>query len=130
VNANEGKPLPRSFLVALFFPKRIGRGSYFIRSCAISLLVWGLLGGSLPNSESNVIETILVLLACTYSSFWVVLPRMRDLSMRPFWLILLLVPVVDVVLGLVLMFRPCAIALPRSTDTSSPPRNAALLAFL
>jgi hypothetical protein len=77
---------------------------------------WGLLGGSLPN-ESNVIATILLVLVCVYSSFWVVLPRMRDLSMHPFWLILLLVPIIDVGFGLVLMFRPSAIALPRSSDT-------------
>jgi membrane associated rhomboid family serine protease len=108
VNANE--------VVGLFFPRRIGRGSYLVRGCATSLLVWGLLAGSLPNSESTVIATILVLLAFAYSTFWVVLPRMRDLSMRPFWLILLLVPVLNGVFGLVLMFRPSVIALPRPSD--------------
>ena len=61
----------------------------------------------------NVMAAILVLLAFVYSTFWVVLPRMRDLSMRPFWLILLLVPGIDVGFGLVLLFRPSAIALPR-----------------
>jgi hypothetical protein len=42
---------------------------------------------------------------------------MRDISMRPFWLILLPVPVLNGVLGLVLVFRPSAIALLRSADT-------------
>jgi len=104
-----------SFLVELLFPKRLGRGSYFIRSCAILLLFWGLFG-ALPN-ESHEIETILLLLAYVYWIFWVVLPRMRDLSMRPFWLILMRVPVLNVVFGWVLAFRPSAIALPRPTDT-------------
>ena len=109
MNANE--------VVALFFPSQLGRGSYFIRGCATSLLVWGFIGGSGLDIESNVMAAILVLLAFVYSTFWVVLPRMRDLSMRPFWLILLLVPGIDVGFGLVLLFRPSAIALPRSSDT-------------
>jgi hypothetical protein len=46
----------------------------------------------------------------------VVLPRMRDLAIRPFWLILLLVPLVDVLFGLVLMFRRSAISFPDSSD--------------
>ena len=109
MNANE--------VVTLFFPSQLGRGSYFIRGCATSLLVWGFIGGSGPAFESNVMATILVLLAFVYSTFWVVLPRMRDISMRPFWLILLLVPGIDVGFGLVLMFRPSVIAWPRSSDT-------------
>ena len=109
MNANE--------VVTLFFPSRIGRGSYFIRGCATTLLGWGFIGGSGPAIESNVMATILVLLAFVYSTFWVVLPRMRDISMRPFWLILILVPGIDAVFGLVLMFRPSAIAWPRSSDT-------------
>jgi uncharacterized membrane protein YhaH (DUF805 family) len=115
-----------SFLVALLFPKRLGRASYFIRSCATSLLVWGLVAGSLPN-ESDAIATILLLLACVYYIFWVALPRMRDISMRPFWLILLLVPVLNGVLGLVLVFRPSTIALPKSADTPEKSRGWRLL---
>jgi len=83
--------------------------------CPFAALV-GIAGGSLPN-EPNVIATILLLLAYVYWLFWVVLPRMRDLSMPPFWLILMLGSVLNVVFGLVLMFRPSAIALPRPTDT-------------
>jgi rhomboid protease GluP len=109
VNANE--------MVEFFFPKRLGRGSFFIRGLAISLIVWGLLACSFPTSESSGIATILWLLAWVYSVFWVVLPRMRDLSINPFWLILLGVPVIDAGFSTVLMFRPSVIALPRSSDT-------------
>jgi membrane associated rhomboid family serine protease/Flp pilus assembly protein TadD len=106
VNANE--------VIALFFPRRLGRVSFFVRSCATSLLVWGFIGASLSKADADVTTTIVVLLATIYSTFWVVLPRMRDLAMRPFWLIILVVPVIDVGFGLVLLFRPSAIALPRS----------------
>lgn len=45
MNANE--------VVALFFPSQLGRGSYFIRGCATSLLVWGFIGGSGLDIESK-----------------------------------------------------------------------------
>jgi hypothetical protein len=112
-----------SFLVALLFPPRIGRVSYFIRDCVIALLVWGVLGSSLSN-ESHLIVAILFLIAYVYWLFWVVLPRIRDLSMPPFWLILMLVPVLNVVFALVLTFQPSAIAYPQSTDT--PPTKMPL----
>jgi hypothetical protein len=105
-----------SELVAFFFPRRLGRGAYFVRHCAFSLLAWGLIGACFPISESDVIGPTLLLLVCIYFIFWVVLPRMRDLSIRPFWLILLLVPLVDVFFGLVLLFRRSVITFPESTD--------------
>ena len=75
-NANE--------VVAFFFPRRLGRGAYFVRYCAFFLLIWGLIGASFPISESDGIAATLLFLACIYFTFWVVLPRMRDLSIRPF----------------------------------------------
>jgi hypothetical protein len=103
-------------VVAFFFPRRLGRGAYFVRYCALSLLIWGLIGACFPISESDGIGATLLLLVCIYFTFWVVLPRMRDLSIRPFWLILLLVPFVDALFGLILMFRRTVITFPDSTD--------------
>jgi hypothetical protein len=101
----------------LFFPKRIGRSSYFIRHCAIALLVWGIAGSGILQ-ESEVTGWIFLLLSLIYWLLWVVLPRVRDLSMSTFWLILAFVPVVDAIFGLILLFRPSAIAWPRSIDTA------------
>ena len=108
VNPNE--------VVAFFFPKRLGRAAYFVRYCVLSLLIWGLIGASFPISEFDGIGMSLLALVCIYFNFWVVLPRMRDLSIRPFWLILLLVPFVDGLFSLILMFRRTVITFPGSTD--------------
>jgi uncharacterized membrane protein YhaH (DUF805 family) len=116
VNANE--------VVAFFFPGRLGRGAYFVRYCIFSPLIWGLMGSSFPMSEPNVIGTTLLLLVCIYFTFWVVLPRMRDISMRAYWLILVLVPVVGGLFGLVLLFRQSAITFPEPSDTSESQDSA------
>jgi len=107
MNSDEDKLCARSMLAMPFFPKRIGRGSYFIRQCVIGLLCWGIVGSGLLQ-ESEVTGWTLLLLCSTYGLLWVVLPRMRDLSMRAFWLVLVFVPVVNGIFGLVLMFRPSA----------------------
>jgi hypothetical protein len=100
VNFNE---IDLKFLVRLFFPKRIGRCSFLIRVCLISIFGYGVLSGALLDSE--VTASIFVLLVWIYGIFWVDLPRMRDLSISPLWLILLLVPVLNVAMLLVLTIR-------------------------
>jgi uncharacterized membrane protein YhaH (DUF805 family) len=127
MNSDEDKLSAGSFLVTLFFPKRIGRGSYFIRHCVIGPLFWGILGSGLFQ-ESEVTGWILLLLCSTYEILWVVLPRMRDLSIRAFWLILVFVPVVDGIFGLILLFRPSALALVRLSALSVPPPISGLKA--
>jgi hypothetical protein len=122
VNANFNKTSGRSFLVMLFFPRRIGRGSFVIRVCVISILGYGVLSSVLL--DSKVTASIFVLLVWIYGMFWVDLPRMRDLSMRPLWLILLLVPVLNVAFLLVLAIRSRPIAWPRSTETPENPGDS------
>jgi len=107
MNANDGNAFARWFLVELFFPKRIGRGSYWIRACVVAVLIWGLIGSSSTLRGLELITLPLLLLTiCVYDLFWVLLPRMRDLSIRPFWLIVILVPVLNVAFGTVLALRP------------------------
>ena len=124
---NEDKVCTKTFLVMLFFPQRIGRVSYFIRHCAIGLLVWGIVGSGLLQKYEDT-GWILVLICFIYQLLWVVLPRMRDLRMRTFWILLSPVPLINVIFGLILLFRPRAIAWPRSTDTpeshDGPPDGA------
>jgi len=106
MNANDGNPFSRWFLVELFFPKRIGRLSYFMRSCAVWVLAAGLIGASRPLRRCELIMLTVLLTACVYTLFWVVLPRMRDLSIRPCWLTLILVPVLNAAFYEGLLFRP------------------------
>ena len=113
---NEDEISAKALLVMLFFPKRIGRVSYFIRHCAIGLLLLGIVGSGLLQ-EYELTGWILLLVFLIYELLWVVLPRMRDLRMGTFWIILTLVPLINVIFGLILLFRPSAIVWPESTDT-------------
>jgi hypothetical protein len=109
-------------VVMLFFPKRIGRASFVIRVCVISILGYGVLSSALL--DSKVTASLFVLLVWIYGMFWVDLPRMRDLSIRPLWLILLLVPVLNVGFLLVLAIRSRPIVWPRSTETPESPAGS------
>jgi hypothetical protein len=119
MNANDGNPFSRWFLVGLFFPNRIGRVSYWVRSCTVWVLAAGLIGASCPLPRFELITLTVLLTACVYGLFWVLLPRMRDLSIRPFWLILFLVPVLNAAFFEVLALRPRPIS--RFAGTAQPP---------
>ena len=117
MNANVDKPCARWLLLELFFPKRIGRLSCWIRSGAVLVLQLGLIGASGSYGSELITLTLLLLTVCVYVLFWVVLPRMRDLSIHPLWLFLFLVPIVDMPFSLVLLFRPR----PISSFAAQPP---------
>ena len=40
-----------------------------------------------------------------YQIFFIILPRIRDLEMSAWWILLIFVPLADIVLGLILLFR-------------------------
>ena len=71
--------------------------------------------------DSKVNASIFVLLVWIYGLFWIDLPRMRDLSVRPWWLVLMLVPVLNVVFLFVLAIRSRPIAWPQPTERPDDP---------
>jgi ribose transport system substrate-binding protein len=114
---DDNKLSAKASLIMLFFPRRIGGLSYFIRSCASGLVAWGIVGWDFVDKPA-VTRATLLLPWLVYHLIWVVLPRMRDLSMRTSRVILILVPIINVLFGLVLMFRPSAINRAGSTVVS------------
>jgi tetratricopeptide (TPR) repeat protein/membrane associated rhomboid family serine protease len=114
---DDDKLCAKASLITLLFPKRIGTLSYFIRSCAFGLVAWGI--GGRDFVEKPTVTTATLLLPClVYYLIWVVLPRMRDLRMRTSRLVLALVPIINVLFLLVLMFRARAINRAGSTVDS------------
>jgi hypothetical protein len=111
------------FLVRLFFPRRIGRASFVIRACLISMIGYGLLSSVFL--DSKVTAAIFVLLVWIYGLFWLDLPRMRDLSIRPWWLILMLVPVINIAFLLLLAIRSRPVTWPRPNETPASPDHSA-----
>jgi tetratricopeptide (TPR) repeat protein/membrane associated rhomboid family serine protease len=118
-DANDDKLCAKASVIMLFLPRRIGRFSYFIRNCALGLLSWWIVGSGFVEKPTGA-RAILLLPCLIYHLIWVVLPRIRDLRMRTSRVILALVPFINVVFGLVLMFRPSAITWAGSTVVSRP----------
>lgn len=48
----------------------------------------------------------LMILIVIYSIFFIVLPRVRDIEIRWWWCLFCLIPLVNIVLGIVLLFHP------------------------
>ena len=50
-----------------------------------------------------------VIVLVTYGLFFIILPRIRDAGMNGWWLVVALIPVADIVLGIILLFRAPAL---------------------
>jgi uncharacterized membrane protein YhaH (DUF805 family) len=48
---------------------------------------------------------LLILALAAYQLIFIIRPRIRDIGMNNWWLLLILVPVVDVLFGTILLFR-------------------------
>jgi hypothetical protein len=47
-----------------------------------------------------------LILLIIYDLLFIVLPRMRDVGMSAWWLLVMFIPVANVVFGIILLFRP------------------------
>ena len=60
-----------------------------------------------------------------YQVFFIVLPRIRDINMSGWWLLIVVVPVVNIVFGVILLFRAPAMLRNRPNTGLEPPPTAA-----
>lgn len=88
-------------IIEFLFPKQLARLAYFFRVLLWNVLVWFSFDFIEPEPLPEVIYGISILV---YLVFFIILPRLRDAGMSAWWLILILVPVVDFFLGVVLLF--------------------------
>ena len=92
----------------ILFPRRIGRLSYFIRGLVCSFAFEALINYADASSWGNAFRDPWILLSglaiVFYWLIFVILARARDVGMRWFWLLLLLIPGVNIGLALVLLF--------------------------
>jgi uncharacterized membrane protein YhaH (DUF805 family) len=89
-------------LIEFLFPKRLARLSYFIRLLLCDGLIFFLYQDfSGEGATGNVAFIVVVLYAC----FFVMLPRIRDIGMSAWWLILAFIPYISAFLGIALLFR-------------------------
>ena len=91
-------------LIDFIFPSRLHRLAYFLRGVTTDILAGFIYAFSGTNASSVWLVLSFVAL-CVYQLFFIILPRIRDIGMRRLWLLLVLVPGVNVVFGIILLFR-------------------------
>jgi hypothetical protein len=95
-------------LIEFIFPGRLHRLAYFLRVVTTDILACFIyaFGGT---NASSVWLVLLFFGLAVYQLFFIILPRIRDLGMSNWWLLLIFVPGVNVVFGIILLFRAPAI---------------------
>ena len=90
-------------LVEFIFPRRLHRFAYFVRIILLNTATYFLYSCSTTmNPPLFWISAIAILV---YGIMFVVLPRIRDLGMSGWWLLGAFVPLLNIWLGLILLFR-------------------------
>jgi hypothetical protein len=118
------KTLIGVLLLEFIFPRRLHRLAYFQRGVAVDTV------GAFLYASSTLFEpacwwpSVIVLVA--YGLFFIMLPWIRDVGMSGWWLLLTLVPVANVVLGIILLLRPPVILASPSPNEGAAPDGGPL----
>ena len=92
-----------SLLIEFIFPHRLHRLAYFLRLLATNILAGCIYAvGSTQDAYIGIISFIAL---GAYQVFFIALPRIRDINMSSWWLLLVLVPIANIVFGVILLFR-------------------------
>jgi uncharacterized membrane protein YhaH (DUF805 family) len=89
--------------IEFIFPRRLHRLGYFVRLTLSNVL--GCVIYSCSTTMSPQLFWILVVAIFIYDFLFIALPRIRDLGMSGWWLLTLFVPLVNIFLSLILLFR-------------------------
>ena len=92
-----------NLFIEFIFPRRLHRLGYFIRLMLSNVVTYFLY--SLSTTMSPQLLWISVIALLIYVFLFIGLPRVRDLGMSGWWLLVFLIPVVNIWLGLILLFR-------------------------
>jgi uncharacterized membrane protein YhaH (DUF805 family) len=106
-----------NWLVEFLFPHRLHRLAYFLRSVVTEIMPAFLYFINLETNPQYFWGLYITLLV--YSVFFVVLPRIRDVGMSGWWLLVLFIPFANGVLGIILLFRAPNYGFGESVQTSN-----------
>jgi uncharacterized membrane protein YhaH (DUF805 family) len=111
--------------IEFIFPSRLHRLACFLRGIVVETVSSYLLyAGSISMDYRYVGWPVAVLFL--YEMFFIVLPRIRDVGMSGWWLLTAPVPIANIVLGIILLFRaPAMVAIPRPGATIKETSTAA-----
>jgi hypothetical protein len=91
-------------LIEFIFPARLHRLAYFLRAVTTDILAGFIYAFSGTNASGSWLVLLIFALGL-YQLFGIVLPRIHDIGMSNWWLLLIPVPGANAVLGIILLFR-------------------------
>lgn len=91
-------------IIEFIFPRRLHRLAYFLRGCLVEALMYSACLFGVMQRPGLWLGSLAILVI--YDVCFVLLPRMRDVELSGWWLLLLFVPLLNIWLGLVLLLRP------------------------
>ena len=91
------------WLIEFIFPRRLHRLAYFLRLAAANIVTSFLYASSTTMDARCWWASVLVLLI--YTLFLILLPRIRDIGMSGWWLLAGFIPIANIVLGIIMLFR-------------------------
>ena len=91
------------WLIEFIFPRRLHRLAYFLRGVAADIITAFLYANSTTMNPGHWWVSVIVLFI--YGLFFIALPRIHDVGMSGWWLLAGLIPVANIVLGIILLFR-------------------------
>ena|ERR1700685_2361114 len=92
-----------NLLIEFLFPHRLHRLAYFLRGIVTDIMPPFLYFINPETNPRYFWGAYIALLI--YTLFFIVLPRIRDLGMSGWWLLVMLIPIINIPLGLILLFR-------------------------
>lgn len=107
-------------MLDFFFPKRLHRLSYFLRVLITNGLLYFLESRSAVSDSSAWWPIFLT--AVAYQIAFILVPRIRDIGLNVWCWLIVLVPVADVIFGIILLFRAPVMAprpKPAGTETAA-----------
>jgi uncharacterized membrane protein YhaH (DUF805 family) len=90
-------------MISFIFPRRLHRLAYFFRGLIFDIIT-GLFYSYGTTMNARIWWAPVVILTI-YGMFFIILPRIRDIGMSGWWVLAMLIPVVNVVFGIILIFR-------------------------
>jgi len=90
-------------MIEFIFPHRLHRLDYFLRG-VIADVKEGILYSCIGTTGSEVLWVSIIVL-WIYEVFFIILPRIRDIGMSGWWILIAFVPVVNILFSIILLFR-------------------------
>ena len=103
------------------FPRRLHRLAYFLREVALGIVA-GILYANITTYGPRYWWPWVVALFI-YEVFFIVLPRIRDAGMNAWWLAVAFIPIPNIVLGILLLFRAPAFLADGSPNEGTAPNG-------